>query len=790
MQRFRLELPIAIEGVPVMNNSFAIAIDAISSTHVDTSSDGRFPVENDLNASNVSMESESTPGPQVDVIMTEASCMSMAIVLHGCNEHSNSTQPSPLTVPDVNADESSQMIANESNSGNALMLMETHFDGLIRMEFLEPVATSEDGVYNDYEADPHALTSSWPEEVTDNTNETEEPSGTFIERPKRNREEENLREGAYGLHPRTRRRAYLMDQDSEMQQAMRDLDSYEHSPTVDSSRVGRSALNESTVGVEQSQRMELRRISNDEAFVTSQNHQQSSKSKEKGKDIKANLLVQQVPHPDLTPDLRHHQTNRHFMATILDPLRASSSAGSLFSSNPDVDTEKVEIDHERERNQNALRPLWHQHPSSPNHLPSLSVGQHSLSAERARTLSFPSRPDSRLSISSPRPGHQRQDSYDSLRSSSRASSRTSSPRGLLRNLNSIDSDEELLHEQERNWNSPRPHHSRSSSSGLHHPCHSNTVKRTQSLAQKIPSSPSSSTSSSHFTMDTSAGARRRAESLKTTTALSVHSSSPIRTLIIVSNASIEQLNIGHSSVLLSPLFNSKPQSTPSPNSLRSPSLSRMVPLPSPSVLQRKSGVRSSHIAVHTSSETKPTGTVLFPESGTAFAVVQNLQELPRQIPDAHSELVEDGNNDKANSDSTDTDTEAEESNQLVQENTPTLRSNRTLPLIEAPDPAEASSAYVSFESGASLQTIIASPPSPPPSSPFDGPSTPEAGASFSFPSTPPSRDYRNPTKLEFQTPSPTKNLPDLPNSPSDSSDNEDHEYPARIEGKLSSLKRP
>ncbi|KAJ4494003.1 hypothetical protein C8J55DRAFT_500349 [Lentinula edodes] len=170
----KLELPVAIEGVPVMNNSLAMAIDAISSTQVDTSSP--FPVEDDVNASNVSMESESTPGPQVDVMMTEASSMSMAIVLHGYNEHSNSTQPSALTVPDVNANESSQMIANEDTSGNELMLMETHFDGLIRMEFPEPVATSEQGVYNDCEDDPHALTSSWPEGVTDNTNETEEPS--------------------------------------------------------------------------------------------------------------------------------------------------------------------------------------------------------------------------------------------------------------------------------------------------------------------------------------------------------------------------------------------------------------------------------------------------------------------------------------------------------------------------------------------------------------------------------------------------------------------------------------
>ncbi|KAJ3847282.1 hypothetical protein EV368DRAFT_87910 [Lentinula lateritia] len=170
----KLELPIAIEGVPVTNDSFVMAIDAICSTQVDTSSDGPFPVENDVNASIVSMESELTLGPPVDV--TEDPSMSMADVRHECNEHSNSTQRSELTVPDVNANQSSQMIANESTSSNDWMLIETDFDGLIRMDSPEPVTTFEEGVYNDYEDDPHALTNSWPEEVIDNTNETEEPS--------------------------------------------------------------------------------------------------------------------------------------------------------------------------------------------------------------------------------------------------------------------------------------------------------------------------------------------------------------------------------------------------------------------------------------------------------------------------------------------------------------------------------------------------------------------------------------------------------------------------------------
>ncbi|KAH7875130.1 uncharacterized protein C8R40DRAFT_217139 [Lentinula edodes] len=149
---------------------------SLRTQQVDTSNDGPFTVENDVDVSIVSMESESTLSPLVDVIMREAPSMSMADLRHECNEHSNSNRPSELTVPDVNADQSSQMIANESTSSNELMLIETNFDGLIRMEFPEAVATFQEGVYNDYEDDPHAVTSSWPEEVTDNTNETEEPS--------------------------------------------------------------------------------------------------------------------------------------------------------------------------------------------------------------------------------------------------------------------------------------------------------------------------------------------------------------------------------------------------------------------------------------------------------------------------------------------------------------------------------------------------------------------------------------------------------------------------------------
>ncbi|KAF5388852.1 hypothetical protein D9757_005669 [Collybiopsis confluens] len=74
-----------------------------------------------------------------------------------------------------------------------------------------------------------------------------------------------------------------------------------------------------------------------------------------------------------------------------------------------------------------------------------------LPSERSRTVSFPSKSDSRLSTLSPRPSlHRRQHS--------RSSSRTSSPTG---SVFSTGSEMEVIkvdieHERERNWNAPRP----------------------------------------------------------------------------------------------------------------------------------------------------------------------------------------------------------------------------------------------------------------------------------------------------------------------------------------------
>ncbi|KIK68863.1 hypothetical protein GYMLUDRAFT_621726 [Collybiopsis luxurians FD-317 M1] len=97
--------------------------------------------------------------------------------------------------------------------------------------------------------------------------------------------------------------------------------------------------------------------------------------------------------------------------------------------------------------------------------------------------------------------------------------------------------------------------------------------------------------------------------------------------------------------------------------------------------------------------------------------------------------------------------------------------------------------YMSLDSEARLQKIITSPPSPPLSSPSDGPSTPEAEAlHFSLPATPPRKESTSLSKLEFQTPSPPKNLPDLPDPPSSiSSENEDL---APSYQNLTSLKTP
>ncbi|KAF9059779.1 hypothetical protein BDP27DRAFT_449013 [Rhodocollybia butyracea] len=158
---------------------------------------------------------------------------------------------------------------------------------------------------------------------------------------------------------------------------------------------------------------------------------------------------------------------------------------------------------------------------------------HSPSGERVRTLSFPSRPDSTSPTSPLHSSRQRYDSREFSQSSSRTSSRASS-RGSLSSKGHADLDEERIHEQERNWNSPKQHwgpHSRSNSTDpLHSHSHtpSSALKRTRSLNQKVSTpSPGSSTSSNHFSLETSASARRRAESLKSTKAPPMQFSSPV-----------------------------------------------------------------------------------------------------------------------------------------------------------------------------------------------------------------------------------------------------------------------
>ncbi|KAJ3966687.1 hypothetical protein EV361DRAFT_934035 [Lentinula raphanica] len=504
--------------------------------------------------------------------------------------------------------------------------------------------------------------------------------------------------------------------------------------------------------------------------------------------------------------------------------RASSSAGSF--SNIDGGNEKSEIDHERERNWNAPRPHWHQQPTTPNARPSSRVGVHSLTTERVRTLSFPTRPDSRLSTSSPRLDRQRQASYGSSQSSSRASSRASSPPASTRSFGSVDADKDILHEQERNWNSPRPQwngHSRSNSSGHGHSTSPTTLKRTQSLTQKSSPSPSSSTSS-HFSMDTSASARRRTESLKSYVSPPMHHKSSLhdRNSPKPEHASpsfhnrrtslhnpprpnsplppLDDIKVSQGdSISLSlrePLsLEPKPHSTSSSHQAKSPSLSREMASPSPSPSQRKSAIRSSQIPVRALSRTTSAGTVLFPHTKRTDDELHKLdEEVTSQIPSLRLELVED-ETEKPGDDKVagaGDDLEVEEEHQFGQENTPTMRPNTMLPPTEDTTATEAPSIHTSFESKARLRQTITSPPSPPLSPPSDGPSTPEGDAShsmFSFPSTPPRKEHHS-TKLEYKTPSPPKNLPDLPGPPSLTlSDDEDHDL-AAFQRNLSNLKTP
>ncbi|ESK84311.1 hypothetical protein Moror_10226 [Moniliophthora roreri MCA 2997] len=348
----------------------------------------------------------------------------------------------------------------------------------------------------------------------------------------------------------------LLDQDSEMRQAMDALDSYEgDSQSIleegklpshsSSSLITRKSVSKLPVS-----KLPVPQHSNSASSL----HDHSTRTELKSRfafpssSIRASPVIQtasRTPFPDKfddshehedsrsrahthsgTPDLKHrHSMNassfRGSSPSIHFPR--SSGSGSLHRRASSASIRSVDEDSSRASpagSQAEYRELLKQREHERNlerehewnkPRPRVSSNASIGSVERARTPSISSRPSSRLSISSPTL-HRSHHSFSSV--SSRASSRAGSP-ALSHASIDIEAEREreikvvLDHERERNWNSPRPHW---------HSHNSHTRSRQNSDASiasvpSLPSSPSSPSASSNLQRPT-ASSRIRAESLR------------------------------------------------------------------------------------------------------------------------------------------------------------------------------------------------------------------------------------------------------------------------------------
>ncbi|KAK7035223.1 hypothetical protein VNI00_011990 [Paramarasmius palmivorus] len=302
-------------------------------------------------------------------------------------------------------------------------------------------------------------------------------------------------------------RSNLLDQDSEMQQAMDAFDSYEGnsqpileqnqsppprtSPTTISPSTRKSVSrlpvsqhpDTSTSSRDHTKHTELKSrysfpSSTPNGFTPSAHAGGSRRSSADNSDLlheREHSWNRPVPRTG-TPDLKHrHSMNATSLRSSSPSIHfpRSSGSGSLArrSSNASLrsvdehssrgssigsQAEYRELLKQREQERNAEREHQWNKPR-----PRVSSNASVNSVERARTQSIPSRPSSRLSISSASSPtlHRNRHSFSSI--SSRSSSRAGSP--ALSHA-SIDTEAEreremsveLEHERERNWNSPRP----------------------------------------------------------------------------------------------------------------------------------------------------------------------------------------------------------------------------------------------------------------------------------------------------------------------------------------------
>ncbi|CAK5281412.1 unnamed protein product [Mycena citricolor] len=506
----------------------------------------------------------------------------------------------------------------------------------------------------------------------------------------------------------------LMDHDSEMQNMMKDLDSFDGDAA--SRPISFPTSREQPTTVKRPHSLHL-----DTPPTLRKKHSQADIQNSRTRTLSASLTrdspshIHEMerewnkPHAKSSPRPERHlslgsTTNGHVRERTVSSGSAlsdsGSSRGTSIHSHSDYKERMTQLERERntEREHAWNRPAGARPTSSlsvhsPVHSPSernrklsqptrpaSSLSAHSAShspIERTRKLSQPTRPVSSLSARKPFSRHDSASSTASSHGGSDAEDR--------------EAKHEIEHERERNWGSQTPRWTKQSLKSQHNPSPSQSTSA-------LPHSPSNSTSTSSRPRVTSLTGRAEISFSRTTSAVG-------------SSASKAGIN--------SPAIASHRLSIPSS--------------PSPSPGQRPASDRKpvSHIPIR-----KPA----FAEQSSPHRDAQFLAPTPLNV-ESSEEVTE-------------------------EERTPTLQTIR-IPFEEPVSVApESPPEDVLFQKALSIAT--------PASPPIERPVTPVLEAPqitiSSYLSTPPRRPSLSKSAAEFQTPSPPRDLPDLPDPPSTDDD--------------------
>ncbi|TFK44544.1 hypothetical protein BDQ12DRAFT_673185 [Crucibulum laeve] len=416
--------------------------------------------------------------------------------------------------------------------------------------------------------------------------------------------------------------------------------------------------------------------------------------------------------------------------------RASSPTGSLRASHDD---ELPEVVHERERNWNAPRPKWHQSPS----VNGMSVDRTSSPVPQSLGVSSNSSQHSHPNVRT---------RAESLKSPGSTNGEIPAHYASVSNSNSSLLTSTSSHKKSVSPRAPSPHVQRASpnASSSHSKISPQSTHRPNSSRNiSFPERPVSPLANKSHTPTSKLPSANRVRTQSSSSSL-VRNRTP-----------------------LSPYVAEK--DTPE---RRSSTRSVVPPSPSPTPGARPSSrasQRTSHIPVRSPQKAKPAKSVTY-ESNTL--VSESEPELRYEGPSIH---VEAPFTDRSVDLSYEQNSASEDMDALSQERTPTLRTippppSKTPEHTPPRSPSLVARSHTTDE--ARLQNALSLSVGPDSSrrgrhSPLPSPPAEELQPNMpSFLATPPRRSSFNTSKLEFQTPSPPRGLPELPGPPSSEDEQE------------------